>query len=171
MPTNDLADENDCGTASRPPTSEITSTFTETDTVDEWTDHLDVTDHSRRQRIAAGISYVAEDRQHRSLVMEYDHRRVEYVYADADGDLTIQARYYHHGELEHVHEDTFDLDANETPLEYARQSYDRNPPGSVTDEFELMVGCGRPLYPRLRDLRDRLRIRAKSALAAALGGA
>ena len=35
-------------------------------------DGADVTDHSRRQRIAAGMSYVAEDRQHRSLVMEYD---------------------------------------------------------------------------------------------------
>ena len=150
MQTNDLADENDCGTASRPPTSEITSTFSETSDGDEWTDHLDV------------IAVASH---------KWDHRCTEYVYADADGDLTIQARYYHHGELEHVHEDTFDLDADETPLGYARQSYDRNPPGSVTDEFELMVGCGRPLYPRLRDLRDRLRIRVRSALAAALGDA
>jgi len=32
----------------------------------------DVTRRSRRQRIAAGMAYIAEDRQHRSLVMEYD---------------------------------------------------------------------------------------------------
>ena len=38
-------------------------------------DGRDVTDRSRRERISAGMAYVAEDRQKRSLVMEYDLRR------------------------------------------------------------------------------------------------
>ncbi|PSQ32649.1 heme ABC transporter ATP-binding protein [Halobacteriales archaeon SW_10_68_16] len=32
----------------------------------------DVTDDSRRERVEAGVSYIAEDRQERSLVLEYD---------------------------------------------------------------------------------------------------
>ena len=35
-------------------------------------DGTDVTDHSRRNRIVEGMAYIAEDRQKRSLVMEYD---------------------------------------------------------------------------------------------------
>ncbi|MDR5673808.1 ABC-type uncharacterized transport system, ATPase component [Halalkaliarchaeum sp. AArc-CO] len=38
-------------------------------------DDEDVTHDSRRQRIAAGMSYIAEDRQRRSLVLNYDLRR------------------------------------------------------------------------------------------------
>ncbi|MEF8780812.1 MAG: ABC transporter ATP-binding protein [Haloferacaceae archaeon] len=37
-----------------------------------YLDGEEVTEYSRRQRIAAGMSYVAEDRQRRSLVMQYD---------------------------------------------------------------------------------------------------
>lgn len=35
-------------------------------------DGTDVTEHGRRERIAAGMAYIAEDRQERSLVMQYD---------------------------------------------------------------------------------------------------
>jgi len=35
-------------------------------------DGTDVTEYSRRERIAAGMAYIAEDRQERSLVMQYD---------------------------------------------------------------------------------------------------
>ncbi|AUX09796.1 ABC-type transport system, ATPase component [Halalkaliarchaeum desulfuricum] len=38
-------------------------------------DGADVTDNTRRERIAAGMSYIAEDRQRRSLVLNYDLRR------------------------------------------------------------------------------------------------
>jgi len=156
MQTNDLADENDCGTATGtktrdgPPADEITSTFTAPTNIDDR--------HTRHLEPLAVATHT------------WDHRRTTYVYAEDDGRLLIQARYTLHGDLQHIHEDTFELDADEAPLDHARDDWNRNPSGSVGVEFESAVGCGRPLHLRLRDLRDRLRIRARSALAAALGG-
>jgi len=136
------------GERQRVPVAEIDSTFTTDVADDAYTNHI--------EPIAKAT--------HR-----WDHRRTTYVYARHERGLVIQARYALHGDLKHVYEHTLDI-GDESPLEHARRSWDRNPTASLGEEFESAVGCARPLHLRWRDWRDRVTVRAKSALAAALPG-
>jgi len=102
-------------------------------------------------------------------IFEWDHRRVERIYADRDGRLLVQSRYYLHDELRHVHETVAgeysvalvcDLDEQDLASKSA----------VVGAEFESAVGCSRPLHLRLRDARQRLLDRARTVLRALAGG-
>jgi len=102
-------------------------------------------------------------------IFEWDHRRVERIYADRDGRLLVQSRYYLHGELQHVHETV----AGEYSAALVLEQYDMdraNPSHVVGARFEAAVDCSRPLHLRLRDARQRLLDRARTVLRALAGG-
>ena len=109
------------------------------------------------------------DRVAARAVHEWDHRRVERVFAESDGRLLVQSRYYLHGELQHVHETV----AGEYSAALVLEQYDMdraNPSHVVGARFEAAVDCSRPLHLRLRDARQRLLDRARTVLRALAGG-
>jgi len=101
-------------------------------------------------------------------VYEWDHRTVERVYASESGWLTVQTRYYRHGDLQHVDERQSDRVAY---LSGARRAWEcESASDAVGREFESAVeSAGTPLYSDVSVL-ERALDRARGALRALAGG-
>ena len=86
----------------------------------------DITDDSRRERVEAGVSYIAEDRQHRSLVLEYDLLRNGLL-----GGQTLPE--FSDGQL-------IDWDAIRSFVDQVIEEYDVRPPDSSATARSLSGG-------------------------------
>lgn len=102
-------------------------------------------------------------------IFEWDHRRVERVFAECDGRLLVQSRYYLHDELRHVHETVAGECSEALICDLDHQDLE-DKSAVVGAEFEDAVGCSRPPHLRLRDARQRLLDRARTVLRALAGG-